>query len=113
VVESADAAGNTGVSTTYSFTTLVGPPTLSGITPSPSTSNQATINWTTSVPTYSYVQYGTAAGTYVRYSTLTGLTTTPQCVLPYVPSGTVHYQLVSTNVDGVQVISPDMTFVEP
>jgi hypothetical protein len=30
-----------------------------------------------------------------------------------VPSGTIHYQLVSTDAYGNQVTSPDMTFVEP
>ncbi|MGD0798341.1 MAG: hypothetical protein ABR910_11515, partial [Acidobacteriaceae bacterium] len=73
----------------------------------------ATINWTTSVPTNSYVQYGSAAGVYGGYSVQTALTTTPQCSLPYVPSGTIHYQLVSTDAYGNQVTSPDMTFVEP
>jgi hypothetical protein len=59
------------------------------------------------------VQYGTAAGAYGAYSVQTNLTSTPQCFLPYVPSGTVHYQLVSTDAYGNRVVSPDATFVEP
>jgi hypothetical protein len=111
--QSADGSGNTGYSTTYSFTTLAGPPTISGVTVVPASNHTATISWTTSVPTNSYVQFGTAAGSYTSYSPLTSLTTTPSCSLGYVPSGTIHYQLVSTNANGNQVISPDATFVEP
>jgi hypothetical protein len=111
--QSADGSGNTGYSTTYSFTTLPGPPTISNVTTNPAANNKATINWTTSVPTYSYVQYGTAAGVYGAYSAQTALTSTPQCFLLYVPSGTVHYQLVSTDAYGNQVVSPDATFIEP
>jgi hypothetical protein len=112
VAQSADGSGNTGYSTTYSFTTLPGPPTISGVTATPAANHTATINWTTSVPTNSYVQYGTAVS-YGGYSPLTALTTAPNCTLSYVPSGTIHYQLVSTDANGNQVVSPDMTFVEP
>jgi hypothetical protein len=59
------------------------------------------------------VQYGTAAGAYGAYTAQTALTSTPQCSLSYVPSGTVHYQLVSTDASGNQVVTPDATFVEP
>jgi hypothetical protein len=111
--QSADGSGNTGDSTMYSFTTLPGPPTISAVTTSPATNHTATISWTTSTPTNSYVQYGTTAGVYGAYSVQTALTTTPQCFLPYVQSGTVHYQLVSTDAYGNQVTSPDATFVEP
>jgi hypothetical protein len=113
VAQSADGSGNTGYSATYSFTTQPGPPTISGVTTNPAANNTATIHWTTSVPTYSYVQYGTAAGAYGAYTAQTALTSTPQCSLSYVPSGTVHYQLVSTDASGNQVVTPDATFVEP
>jgi hypothetical protein len=111
--QSADGSGNTGYSTTFSFTTLPGPPTISNVTTNPAANNKATISWTTSVPTYSYVQFGTAAGVYNAYSAQTALTATPQCSLQYVPSGTIHYQLVSTDAYGNQVVTPDATFVEP
>jgi len=111
--QSADVSGNTGHSTMYSFTTLPGPPTISGVITNPALNNTATVNWTTSVPTNSYVQYGTSASSYGYYSALTTLTTTPNCTLSYVPSGTVHYQLVSTDANGNQTTSPDMTFIEP
>jgi hypothetical protein len=112
--QSADVNGNTGYSTTYSFTTLAGgAPVISNIAVNPATGNTATISWITSVPTYSYVQYGPGAGNYNRYSAQTSLTTTPSCILGFVPSGTIHYQLVSTDANGNQVVSPDATFVEP
>jgi hypothetical protein len=113
VAQSADVNGNTGYSTTYSFTTLAGPPTISGVTATPASNHTATINWTTSTPTNSYVQYGTSAGSYGYYTAQTSLTTTPTCTLTYVPSGTIHYQLVSTDANGNQVLSTDMTFTEP
>ncbi len=111
--QSADMSGNTGYSTTYSFTTMAGPPTISGVTISSAANNQVTINWTTSTPTNSYVQYGTSAGNYTFYSALTSLTTSPHCLLSWVPSGTVHYQLVSTDANGNKVSSPDATFIVP
>ncbi len=113
VAQSADASGNTGYSTTYSFTTLAGPPAISNVIAAPATGNTATISWTTSVPTYSYVQYGPSSGNYNRFSTETSLLEAPQCVLSYVPSGTVYYQLVSADAYGNQVVSPEATFVEP
>jgi hypothetical protein len=111
--QSADVSGNTGYSTIYSFTTLTGPPSVSNVIVAPATGNTATISWTTSVPTDSYVQYGPSAGSYNYYSPLTSLTTTPQCTLPFVPSGTVHYQVVSTDASGNLYTSPDATFIEP
>jgi hypothetical protein len=110
--QSADGSGNTGYSTMYSFTTLPGPPTISGVTTNPAPNNTATISWTTSVPANSYVQYGLSTS-YGYYSALTSLTTTPHCTLSYVPSGTVHYQLVSTDANGNIATSSDMTFTEP
>ncbi len=114
VAQSTGSNGVTGYSTTYNFTTTGSlPPTISAINVVPATGNKATISWTTSTPTTSYVQYGAAAGSYGRYSAVTALTTSPVCTLPYVPSGTVHYQLVSTDASGNQTLSADMTFTEP
>jgi hypothetical protein len=112
VAQSADGSGNTGYSTTYTFTTLQGPPTISNVTPNPAANNKASISWTTSTPTNSYVQYGLSTS-YGFYAPQTSLTTTPNCALSYVPSGTVHYQVVSTDTNGNTVVSPDATFVEP
>jgi hypothetical protein len=113
--QSADVNGNTGYSpTTYTFTTLAGgTPVISNLLVTPANNNTATISWTTSVPTYSYVQYGPSSGNYNRYSAQTTLTTTPNCVLGFVPSGTVYYQLISTDASGNQIVSPEATFVQP
>ena len=113
VAQSTDQNGNIGYSTSYSFTTIAGPPVVSGLSIAPSTNNTAVIGWTTSVSAYSYVQYGAAAGSYNRHTSQTGLTTNVQCSLTYVPSGVTHYQLVSTDGSGNQVTTPDATFVEP
>jgi hypothetical protein len=113
VAQSTGANGVTGYSTTYSFTTqgASGPPAISEIVVTPG-NNQAQISWTTSVPTCSYVQYGQTTA-YNRWSTQSSLTTNPQLSLGYVPSGVIHYQLVSTDSSGNQTVSPDYTFVEP
>ncbi len=111
--QSADSNGNTGYSTTYTFTTQPGPPTISSITATPATGNTASITWTTSVPTYSYVQFGTSSRNYTRYSAQTSLTASPKCALGFVPSGTIYYQLFSTDAGGNQAVSPEGTFVEP
>jgi hypothetical protein len=114
VAQSTNAGGTTGYSTQFSFTTTgSSAPVISGVTVTPGSGNTATIKWTTSTATYSYVQYGPAAGSYNRYSGQTSLTTAPQCTLPYVPSGVVHYQLVSTDAYGDQTVSADLTFTEP
>ncbi len=43
--QSADMKGNTGYSTVYSFTTIAGAPSVSGVTATPGTNNTATISW--------------------------------------------------------------------
>ena len=112
--QSADVNGNTGYSTTYTFTTLAGgTPVISNLLVTPASGNTATISWTTSVPTYSYVQYGPSSGNYNRYSAQTSLTSSPSVSLGYVPSGTIYYQVVSTDANGDQAISPETTFIEP
>ena len=112
--QSTDANGNTGYSPAiYTFTTLASLPVISNPVVAKNTNNTASISWTTSVPTYSYVQYGTSSGNYVRFSARTSLTTSPNCTLAFVPSGTVYYQLVSVDAYGNQTASKEATFVEP
>ena len=112
--QSADVNGNTGYSTTYTFTTLAGgTPVISNLLVTPASGNTATISWTTSVPTYSYVQYGPSSGNYIRYSAQSSQTSSPIVSLGYVPSGTIYYQVVSTDANGDQAISPETTFIEP
>jgi hypothetical protein len=114
VAQSTDANGNVGTSKRYTFTTLAAaiPPTISGIVVVPGNNNQAQISWTTSVPANSYVQYGLTTA-YNMWSTRTALVTNPQPSMAWVPSGVIHYQLVSADANGNQTVSPDYTFVEP
>jgi hypothetical protein len=113
VAQSADANGDTGYSMVYSFTTTAGAASISNVMVTPASNNTAVISWTTSTPTQSYVQYGPSAGNYNRYSAQTSLMTNPSVSLGYVPSGTVHYQLVSTDAAGNQTVSADGVFGEP
>jgi hypothetical protein len=113
VAQSTAANGSTGTSSVYSFQTIpVYGPVISNVVPVPLTGNVAQVTWTTSVPTYSYVAYGSTTS-YTRWSPLTGLTSNPAPYLGFVPSGLTHYQIYSTDQYGNQTISPDYTFVEP
>jgi hypothetical protein len=113
VAQSTAANGSTGTSSVYSFATIpVSGPVISNVVPVPLTGNVAQVTWSTSVPTYSYVAYGSTTA-YTRWSPLTGLTSNPAPYLGFVPSGLTHYQIYSTDQYGNQTISPDYTFVEP
>jgi YVTN family beta-propeller protein len=112
--QSTDANGNTGYSSSiYTFTTMASLPVISNPVVTANNNNTASISWTTSVPTNSYVQYGTSSGNYIRFTARTSLTTSPTCTLPFVPSGTVYYQLVSIDAYGNQTLSKQATFIEP
>ena len=114
VAQSVNATGVMGSSAASTFTTTGHSlPVISSIIVTPNANHTATISWTTSVPTNGYVQYGSAAGSYVGYSAQTVLTASPVCTFGYVPSGTVHFQLISTDAQGNQTVSPDATFIEP
>jgi hypothetical protein len=113
VAQSTASDGTTGTSSVYSFTTVaVVGPVISNVVAVPEANNMAQITWTTSVPSTSFVTYGSDTN-YGRWSSQTGSTTSPAPSLGYVPSGVVHYQLYSTDRYGNQTISPDYTFVEP
>lgn len=112
--QSTDANGNTGYSSSiYTFTTMASLPVISNTVVTANNDNTASVSWTTSVPTNSYVQYGTSPGKYIRFTARTSLTTTPSCTLSFVPSGTVYYQLVSIDAYGNQTSTKEATFVEP
>ncbi len=110
--QSTSAGGVTGSSTIYSFTTISTGVTISNIVATGLSGNTAQISWTTSVPANSYVTFGPTTS-YGRWSSTTSSTTSPSPSIGYVPSGTIHYQLISTDQYGNQTVSPDYTFVEP
>jgi hypothetical protein len=113
VAQSADKNGVIGTSMVRSFITLAEPkgPSISDIVVVPGKNNQVEILWSTSVPAYSFVQIGSTT-TYNRWSTRTVLTTSPHPSIAWVPSGVVHYQLVSVDAKGNKTSSPDYTFSE-
>ena len=114
VAQSTDGSGVTGTSTMYSFTTVANSgPTISSVVVTPASGNTGAVGWTTSVPSFSFVQYGSAAGNYVSYSGTSPLTVSPRITLGYVPSGLIHFQLVSMDSLGNRTVSADMTFIEP
>jgi hypothetical protein len=113
VAKSANSSGAVGSSTVYSFQTIpTAPPVISNIVMTPGWGNKAQISWTTSVPANSFVEFGLTTS-YGKYSTLATMTTNPQPAMGWVPSGLVHYRLISTDSYGNQAISPDYTFTEP
>lgn len=112
-VTSVGANGGVGYSTVYSFTTQhVTPPTVSNIQPVPEANNQATISWTSSEPATNQVEYGSTTS-YGIWGGVSGLTQNPTAVLTWVPSGTVHYRIHSTDNYGNETTTPDYTFIEP
>ena len=113
VAQAADNKGVIGTSKMRSFRTLDEPkgPSISNIVVVPGKLNQVQISWSTSVPASSFVQIGTSSS-YNRWSTRTGLTTSPHPSIAWVPSGVVHYQLVSVDAKGNKTTSPDSTFSE-
>jgi beta-glucanase (GH16 family) len=76
----------------------------------PITSNSAVINWTTNVPTDSFVQYGTTTA----YGSMTSLpppTTAHSMLISGLTTGQLyHFQVVSTDANGAIAGSPDSTF---
>lgn len=113
VAQSADANGKTSSSAVQQFSTASSaPPSISNVVAVPGQHNTAEITWKISVPANSYVQFGPTTA-YGRFSKVTPLTTDAQPPMGWVPSGTIHYQLVSTDAKGNRTLSPDYTFVEP
>ncbi len=107
---STNSSGSVGYSAATSFTTLgTAAPVLTNIVATPSAGNTATVAWTVSEAATTQVEYGVNTS-YGWWSPATTGTSTP---LGYVPSGTVHYRLHSTDSFGNATVTPDMTFIEP
>jgi hypothetical protein len=109
-VQSTTGAGGTAISPVSSFTTLdTAGPVISNVVATPMAGNKATVSWQVSKPATTQVEYGTNTG----YGWWTSPTTGLSSLLGWVPSGTIHYRLHSTDANGNQTTSPDFTFVEP
>jgi hypothetical protein len=109
-VRSTNAAGGVGYSTVATFTTLDNSgPVISNVVATPAAGNAATVSWSVSKPATSQVEYGIST----TYGYWSGQTTGLQTALGWVPSGTIHFRIHSTDSAGNQTVSPDFTFIEP
>jgi hypothetical protein len=110
---SIDAAGNLGLSSDLTFTTVSAesPMVLSAISVFISTSTSATINWSTSIPSNSQVDYGTTTS-YGSSTTLDpAMVVWHSATLNALASNTLyHYRVKSVDGEGDQVVSSDLTF---
>ena len=108
---STNSGGGIGYSPVFSFTTLdTSGPVISNIVATPSIGNTAVVSWTVSKPATTQVEYGLSATTYGWWSPQS---TGTQTALGWVPSGTIHYQVVSMDALGNKTVSADLTFLEP
>ena len=111
--QSTNAANVTGYSAIYSFKTLdTTAPVISNIQVTPGANHTATLTWSLSKLATSQVEFGTTTS-YGLWSSSNVLTQSPSITPNYIPSGTIHYRLHSTDPSGNQVVSPDYTFIEP
>ena len=113
LVHSRDSYGQVGTSVDFTFTTVIPPrPTISAVQGTATTSGGATINWTTSTPSTSQVNYGTAAGTYGSSTAVDSILETAhsEAITGLSPSSTYHYQVVSVDAYNQTVTSGDFTF---
>jgi hypothetical protein len=113
-VISADANGNSTTSPVQAFGTisLSGPSVLSA-TPVTSSNNTAVINVSTDRAAITQIVYGTTTS-YGFWSAPNVTPATTQTIpLTWVPSGTIHFQVRSTDTKGNLTVSGDYTFVEP
>jgi hypothetical protein len=110
LARSTNSAGVAGYSPIYTFTTLdTTPPVISNVQATPNTGNTAVVSWSVSKPATSQVEYGTN----LSYGWWTAGTTGLQSTLSWVPSGTIHFRIHSTDSSGNETVTPDYTFTEP
>jgi hypothetical protein len=111
--QSTNASNVSGYSALFTFTTLdTVPPVISNIQVAPAANHTAVVTWSLSEVATSQVEYGSST-TYGLWSVQTALTQSPRASLNWVPSGTIHYRIHSTDPAGNQAVSPDYTFTEP
>jgi hypothetical protein len=107
---SVNAAGGVGYSATFSFTTLdTAGPVISNVVATPGPNNTATVSWTASKPAWTQIEYGTNQ----NYGWWTPITTASSTALGWVPSGTIHFRIHSTDSFGNRTTTGNYTFVEP
>jgi hypothetical protein len=110
---STNASNVSGYSMIYSFKTLdVTAPVISNIQLVSSSNHAAVVAWSVSKAATSQVEFGTTTY-YGLWSNPSASFPNQQATLWWVPSGTIHYRIHSTDASGNQAVSPDYTFVEP
>lgn len=109
---SSDAAGNLGLSSDLTFTTLdITAPSVSAIASSSISSTAATITWTTSEAADTQVEYGTTTSYGTTTTLVTALTTTHSSLLTGLSASTLyHYRVRSKDAVGNLTVSTDQTF---
>ncbi len=113
VAQSTNASNSTGYSAMYSFKTLdTTPPVISNIQVTPANNHTAVVSWSVSKIATNQVEYGSNTF-YGLWASATGQAQNALITLGWVPSGTIHYRLHSTDPAGNQTTSPDYTFTEP
>ncbi|MDQ7054925.1 MAG: fibronectin type III domain-containing protein [candidate division KSB1 bacterium] len=115
-VHSSDAAGNTGVSEDFVFTTPgdATPPVLSQITVTALTTQTATITWQTDEPADTQVEWGVSPAYGQRSPLDTSLTTDHRVqITGLTPNTTYHFRVKSRDASGNLAASADHTFTTP
>jgi hypothetical protein len=113
VAQSTNASNSTGYSAMYSFKTLdTTPPVISNIQVSGANNHSAAVTWSVSKTATNQVEYGSNTF-YGLWASGASPSQNAAITLGWVPSGTIHYRLHSTDPSGNQTTSPDYTFTEP
>lgn len=110
-VKSKDASGNTVTSPTQTLETLESP-SITEVKISDITLNSAIVQWQTTTPSTTVINYGTASGVYTLNSSDTATFTTSHLVrLTGLASGSVYYlRILGTDQSGNRLISDEYTF---
>ncbi|MEM3738881.1 MAG: fibronectin type III domain-containing protein [Thermoplasmata archaeon] len=113
-VKSADAAGNTAVSSDHTFTTLSAgdttPPVISNVAVINITSNSAVVLWTTDEPSSSIVEYGATTSYGQTASGVGGVTSHSVSLSGLTASTLYHFRVKSADAAGNLATSSDYTF---
>jgi hypothetical protein len=110
-VSSRDVYGHLGTSIDLTFTTLAGPPTISGISTTAITFHGATISWITDLPASSQLAYGTTPACNLLSALDTTMKTFHTQRLEGLDLGTTYYfRVQSKSANGYSAISNVGTF---
>ncbi len=116
-VRAIDVAGNVTLSRDLEFTSLTDPmdlatvPSISNVSITSVDATSATITWTTDVPAYSQIDYGTSNAYGSVTETSIDYSTSHQATISgLVPNSTYHFRVKSKEAVGNFGVSTDLTF---